>query len=165
MPLNLHDKKEIVAKIHKTAKKAVSVIIANSLGVSSNNITKLRKFSRNIGVKINITRNTLLNLAIQNTDFECLKNKFNGPTLIAYSLEQPGGAARLLKEFSKKNKNFKIISGVFEKKILSIAQINMLAKIPTHNQAISFFIFLIKDVSIGKLVRTLMSRSKKKETN
>ncbi|HMI77010.1 MAG TPA: 50S ribosomal protein L10 [Buchnera sp. (in: enterobacteria)] len=165
MPLNLQNKKEIIAKINKIASTALSVIIADSRGVKSNNITRLRQLSREVGVKINIVRNTLLNLAVQGTDFECLKNTFNGPTLIAYSLEHPGSAARLLKEFSKKNTSFKITGGAFEKKHLSISQINILADIPTYNEAISLFMSLIKEVAAGKLVRTLAAISKKKEIN
>jgi len=163
MPLNLQNKKTIVAKINKIASTALSVVIADSRGVTSNNITTLRQLGRNAGVKINIVRNTLLNLAIQGTSFECLKNKFNGPTLIAYSFEHPGSAARLLKDFSKKHKNFKITGGAFEEKHLSAPQINILAEMPTYNEAISLFMFLIKEVSAGKLVRTLAAISRKKE--
>jgi large subunit ribosomal protein L10 len=165
MPLNLQNKKAIVAKINKIASTALSVIVADSRGVTSNNITTLRKLSRNTGVTINVVRNTLLNLAIQGTAFECLKNTFNGPTLIAYSLDHPGSAARLLKEFSKKNKNFKITSGAFEKKHLSLAQIDILADMPTYNEAISLFMSLIKEIAAGKLVRTLVAISIKKEIN
>lgn len=163
MPLNLQNKKTIVDKINKIANTALSVVIADSRGVTSNNITTLRKLSREAGVTINVVRNTLLNLAIQGTAFECLKNKFNGPTLIACSFEHPGNAARLLKEFSKKHKNFKITGGAFEEKQLSISQINILAEMPTYSEAISRFMFLIKEVSAGKLVRTLAAISKKKE--
>ena len=165
MPLNLQNKKKIVSQINKIASTALSVVIADSRGVTSNNITKLRALSRDVGVKINIVRNTLLNLAVQGTSFECLKNTFNGPTLIAYSLEHPGSAARLLTTFSKNNINFKITGGAFEKKYLSISQINTLAEIPTYNEAISLFMSLIKEIAAGKLVRTLVAISKKKENN
>jgi len=165
MPLSLQNKKEIVAKIHKIANIALSVVTADSRGVTANNITELRKLSRDIGVKIKIVRNTLLNLAIQGTSFECLKNKLNGPTLIAYSLEHEGSAARLFKNFAKKNKNFKITGGAFEKKSLSILQVNYLAEMPTYNEAITFFVTLIKEVAVGKLIRTLSAISNKKENN
>jgi large subunit ribosomal protein L10 len=165
MPLNLQNKKEIVAKIHKITNVALSVITADSRGVTANNITELRKLSRNMGVKIKIVRNTLLNLAIQGTSFECLKNKLNGPTLIAYSLEHEGSAARLFKDFAKKNKNFKITGGAFEKKTLSVLQVNNLADMPTYNEAITFFVILIKEVAVGKLIRTLSAISYTKENN
>ncbi|CAL4042073.1 50S ribosomal protein L10 [Buchnera aphidicola] len=163
MPLSLHNKKEIVSKIHHIANIALSIVIADSRGVTTNNITELRKLSRNIGVTISIVRNTLLNLAIQGTSFECLKNKFKGPTLVAYSLKHPGSGARLFKDFSKKNKNFKITGGVFEEKILSTLQVHHLADMPTYNEAIIIFISLIKEAAVGKLIRTVFAISNKKE--
>lgn len=165
MPLSLQNKKEIVAKINKIANMALSVIIADSRGITTNHITELRKLSRHIGVKISVVRNTLLNLAIQGTSFECLKNTLKGPSLIAYSFEHAGSAARLFRNFAKKNKNFKITSGVFEKQILSKLQVNQLADMPTYNEAIIIFISLIKELAAGKLIRTLSVISNKKTNN
>ena len=42
--------------------------------------------------------------AVEGTDFECLTDIFTGPTLIAFSNEHPGAAARLFKDFAKEKR-------------------------------------------------------------
>lgn len=52
-------------------------------------MTELRKAGREAGVYMRVVRNTLLRRAVEGTPFECLKDAFVGPTLIAYSMEHP----------------------------------------------------------------------------
>lgn len=70
-------------------------------------MTELRKAGREAGVYMRVVRNTLLRRVVEGTQFECLKDTFVGPTLIAYSMEHPGAAARLFKEFAKANANLR----------------------------------------------------------
>ncbi|XRX42589.1 MAG: 50S ribosomal protein L10 [Buchnera aphidicola (Eriosoma harunire)] len=162
MALNLQEKKTIVDKIHKLNNISLSAIIADARGIKSNHITELRKNSKKIGVEIKLVPNNLLRLSIQNTHFECLKQSLSGPLLIGYSLKHPGSAARLFQNFSKEHQQFKITSAVFEKKLLLDIQINQLAEMPTYKEAITRLLFIIKDVSIGKIIRVLLASSQKK---
>ncbi|VFP79887.1 50S ribosomal protein L10 [Candidatus Erwinia haradaeae] len=155
MALNLQDKKAIVADISKIAKDALSAVVVNSSGITVDKITELRKTSREMGVYIRVIRNTLLRRAIQGTPFECLQNILSGPTLIAYSMQHPGTAARLFKEFSKTNINFNIKAAAFQGELISADQIDRLATIPTYNEAIQRLMATMKEASAGKLVRTL----------
>ena len=77
-------------------------------------MTELRKAGREAGVYMRVVRNTLLRRAVEGTPFECLKDAFVGPTLIAYSMEHPGAAARLFKEFAKANAKFEVKAAAFE---------------------------------------------------
>ncbi|CAL4318085.1 50S ribosomal protein L10 [Buchnera aphidicola (Eriosoma grossulariae)] len=162
MALNLQEKKKIVLKIHKIANIALSAVIADSRGIKANQITELRKDARKIGVKISIVQNTLLNLAIKKTNFECLQKFLTGPSFIGYSLDHPGSAIRLFKDFSKKNIKFKITNAVFEKKILTDAQIDQLANMPTYKESIMHLLFIIKESAAGKMIRVLSNLSDKK---
>ena len=100
MALNLQDKQAIVAEVSEVAKGALSAVVADSRGVTVDKMTELRKAGREAGVYMRVVRNTLLRRAVEGTPFECLKDAFVGPTLIAYSMEHPGAAARLFKELS-----------------------------------------------------------------
>lgn len=155
MALNLDKKKKIVSEHKNIANSAISVITANISNVKVNEINKLRKKSRNAHVKISIIRNTLLKKSLQNTNFSKLNTILKGPTLIAFSMKHPGTASRLFKEFQKKNKNFIITAAIFEKKILSYQEIDQLAVLPTHKEIITKFIFILKESSLGKLLRIL----------
>ncbi|CAL4318021.1 50S ribosomal protein L10 [Buchnera aphidicola (Eriosoma lanigerum)] len=161
MALNLQSKKTIVSKIHEISKLALSAIIADSNGIETNKITELRKKARKLRVTIKIVQNNLLRLAIQGTHLECLKNSLKGPSLIGYSFIHPGSAARLFTKFSKDNVKFKIISAVFEQKLLTKTQINQLANMPTYEESIIKLLFIMKEASVGKIVRILFHLSKK----
>lgn len=93
------------------------------------------------------------------------KKKIKGSTFIAYSMMHPGSGARLFQEFSKKNTNFKITGAAFEGKLLSTAEINKLANMPTYKEAIIKLILILKTSVAGKLIYILSAIKKKKETS
>lgn len=88
MALNLQDKQAIVAEVSEVAKGALSAVVADSRGVTVDKMTELRKAGP-CSVYMRVVRNTLLRRAVEGTPFECLKDAFVGPTLIAYSMEHP----------------------------------------------------------------------------
>ena len=108
MALNLQDKQAVVAEVSEVAKGALSAVVADSRGVTVDKMTELRKSAREAGVYMRVVRNTLLRRAVEGSAFECMKDTFKGPTLIAFSNEHPGAAARLFKEFAKANDKFEI---------------------------------------------------------
>lgn len=165
MALSLDKKKIIVSKINTLSNTALSAIIADSQNICVNKINQLRKSGREIGVKMSMIQNTLLSLAIQNTNFECLKKKIKGSTFIGYSMIHPGSCARLFKEFSKNNKQFKITGAAFEGKLLSELEINQLADMPTYKEAIIKLLLTMKMLISGKLIYILSAIKQKKETS
>ncbi|QNS01790.1 MAG: 50S ribosomal protein L10 [Buchnera aphidicola (Pentalonia nigronervosa)] len=165
MALNFDRKKIIVANIHKISNTALSAVTADSQGISVNQINELRKNGRKHNVKMSIVQNNLLNLAIQKTTFECLKKNIKGSTFIAYSMQHPGSGARLFREFSKINEQFKITGAVFEGKLLSTIEIDQLADMPTYQEAMTKLILTLKMLSTGKLVYVLhLIKNKKNES-
>ncbi|BBI01048.1 50S ribosomal protein L10 [Buchnera aphidicola (Nipponaphis monzeni)] len=162
MALNIQKKQKIIDEIHKIAKLATSLILAEVQNISVNNITQLRKSALKSEVKINIVKNTLFKLAIRNTPFECLVNDIKGPNLVAFSMNHPGSAAKLLQVFKKKHVNCKIKIGVFEKKILSKSAINELSNMPTYEEVLIHMIVLLREITVAKLIRALRAVQHKK---
>lgn len=163
MALNLQDKQAIVAEVTEVAKGALSAVVADSRGVTVAKMTELRKASREAGVYIRVVRNTLIRRAVEGTSYEVLKNAFIGPTLIAFSNEHPGAAARLFKEFAKANPAFEIKAAAFEGELIQAEDIDRLATLPTYEEAIARLITTIKEASAGELVRTLAALRDQKE--
>ncbi|MCW7763790.1 50S ribosomal protein L10 [Photorhabdus luminescens] len=163
MALNLQDKQAIVAEVSEVAKGALSAVVADSRGVAVDKMTELRKAGREAGVYIRVVRNTLIRRAVEGTAYECLKEAFVGPTLIAFSNEHPGAAARLFKEFAKANPAFEIKAAAFEGEFISAADIDRLATLPTYEEAIARLMSTMKEASAGKLVRTLAALRDQKE--
>ncbi|SUG50274.1 50S ribosomal subunit protein L10 [Salmonella enterica subsp. arizonae] len=150
MALNLQDKQAIVAEVSEVAKGALSAVVADSRGVTVDKMTELRKAGREAGVYMRVVRNTLLRRVVEGTQFECLKDTFVGPTLIAYSMEHPGAAARLFKEFAKANAKFEVKAAAFEGELIPASQIDRLATLPTYEEAIARLMATMKEASAGK---------------
>ena len=160
MALNLQDKKAIVAEVSEAANGALSAVVADSRGVSVGAMTNLRKQAREAGVYMKVVRNTLASRAVDGTDYECLKEVFTGPTLIAFSNEHPGAAARIFKSFAKEHSAFEIKTAAYEG---VITDADMLATLPTYDEAIARLMMCMKEASAGKLVRTLAALRDQKE--
>ena len=162
MALNLQDKQAIVAEVSEVAKGALSAVVADSRGVTVDKMTELRKAGREAGVYMRVVRNTLLRRVVEGTQFECLKDTFVGPTLIAYSMEHPGAAARLFKEFAKANAKFEVKAAAFEGELIRRRR-STAATLPTYEEAIARLMATMKEASAGKLVRTLAAVRDAKE--
>ncbi len=163
MVLNLQNKKEIVAEVNEVAKGALSAVVANYRGITVDKMTVLRKSGRDEGVYMRVVRNTLLHRVVEGTPFECLKDAFVGPTLIAFSMQHPGAAAKLFKAFAKENAAFEVKAASFEGQFIPANDIDRLATLPTYEEAIARLMATMKEASAGKLVRIFAALRDQKE--
>ena len=153
MAIRLDDKKQIVSEVNQAAASALSAVLADYRGVTVDELTALRKTARESQVYLRVVRNTLLKRAIEDTDFECIKEVLEGPTLLALSEEDPGAAARVLKDFAEENENFEIKALSIGGELLEANQIDVLAKLPTLDQARSLLMSVML-APVTKLART-----------
>ncbi|MEE9311841.1 MAG: 50S ribosomal protein L10 [Planctomycetota bacterium] len=153
MALNLEDKKAVVADVNETASNAVSLVIADARGVNVVDMTELRKQARENNVDLRIVKNSLAKRAFQGTDFECIEGVLAGPSLFGFSMEDPGAAARLFKDFAKTNENFEIKALSISGQLLEKEQLDVLANLPTLEQALGQLVSVMI-APVTKLVRT-----------
>ena len=104
MSLTLEEKKTIVAEVAEVAAVAHSAVAAEYRGLTAGEMTDLRNEARSGGVYLRVVKNSLARRAMQGTDFECMNESLSGPLIMAFSQEDPGGAARVVEKFSKANK-------------------------------------------------------------
>ena len=153
MPLNLDDKKAIVAEVNETAAQALSLVVADARGVDVNDMNALRTKARAENVELRVIRNTLAKRAFAETDYACVEDVLVGPSLFGFSMEDPGAAARLFKDFAKDNKEFEVKALSVSGQLLESGQIDMLAKLPTLHEALGMLAGVTL-APITKLVRT-----------
>jgi len=158
--LGLNEKKAIVAEVQEAASGALSAVVADARGVTVDAMTALRKEARENGVWMKVVRNTLAKRAIEGTEVECIKDVLTGPSLIAISKEHPGAAARIFKNFAKENELFELKAAAFEGELVDV---NMLASLPTYDEAIAQLMAVMKEAAAGKLVRTIAAVRDQKE--
>jgi large subunit ribosomal protein L10 len=152
--LKLEDKKAIVNEVTGVAKQAVSLIAAKYSGLTVGQLTQLRKSARQSGVYLRVVRNTLARRALDGTQFACIREKLTGPLVLAFSQEDPGSAARLIKEFAKENEKLKVMALAIDNQLLPPESLNTLASLPTRDEAIAQLMSVML-APVTKLVRTL----------
>ena len=154
MALNFDEKKAIVAEVADVAASAHSAIAAQYIGLSVEEMTDLRKKARESGVYLRVVKNTLARRALQGTEFECMGESLVGPLVLAFSQEDPGAAARVIKDFAKSNEKLepKVVS--IGGKLLAPGEIDRLANMPTKEQAIGMLMAVMK-APVEKLARSL----------
>ena len=101
MALRLEQKQAIVAEVNEVAASALSAVLADYRGLTVSEMTELRAKARASGVYLRVVRNTLAKRALEGTDYACLDEALVGPTMMAFSQEDPGAAARLIDRQSR----------------------------------------------------------------
>ena len=154
MAVTLERKKAMVAEVAEVAKGALSAIAAEYRGLSVGEMTALRVNARNAGVYMRVVRNTLARRAFEGTEFACMNESLVGPLVLAFSRDEPGSAARIMRDFAKENDKLVIKLVSFDGKLLDASEVGRLADLPTKDQAISQLMSVMK-APIAKLVQTL----------
>ncbi len=154
MALTLEEKKRVVAEVAQVAADANSAVAAEYCGLTVSEMTELRAKARETQVYLRVVKNTLARRAVEGTEFECLKDVLRGPLLLAFSMEDPGAAARLVKDFAKEHEGLKPHALAVGGECLPGSEIDRLASLPTREQALAMLMGVMK-APVEKLVRTL----------
>ena len=173
MPMRIDDKKVAVEGLQEIANKAVSAVAADYHGTSVSELTALRQEARESEVHLKVIRNTLAKKALSDTKFSCFEDLLVGPTMLAFSLEDPTSAAKLVNNFTKVNKNFQVKGISLGDTLLELSKLSALANMPSREQALSQlagmlnapmnqFVSILNQVP-SILVRTLQAVKEQKE--
>jgi len=154
LALNREQKEAIVAEVAEVAGSAYSAIAAEYRGLTVSQMTQLRREARTNGVYLRVVKNTLAKRAMEGTDFECMQDELTGPLVLAFSQEDPGAAARVIKDFAKGNDKLVVKIVSIGGKLLGPGDIEALAKMPTYEQAISMLMGTML-APVQKLASTL----------
>jgi len=158
MALRLEDKKLFVKEVNAVAGDSVTAVAAEYRGLSVSEMTELRKEARNAGVYMRVVKNTLARRAVEGTDFECMKDSLKGPLLLAFAKDDPGAAARVIKDFAKGHDALQAVSLSAGGQLLPASDLARLAELPTLDQARGILLGVMM-APMTKLVRTLAEPS------
>ena len=154
MAIKIAQKKEIVEEVAQAAKSAVSAVLADYRGMSVAEMNAMRVKGRDTGVYLRVVRNTLAKKALAESEFACLEDSLVGPTLMAFSQEDPGAAARLLKDYSKEIETLEVKAIAIGGESLGPEQLDRVANLPTLDEARSMLLSVML-APVTKLTRTL----------
>jgi large subunit ribosomal protein L10 len=154
MALRLDDKKAMVAEVAAVAATAQSVVAAEYRGLTVTQMTNLRSQARKSGVYLRVVKNTLARKAIAGTQFECVGNSLKGPLVLAFSKDDPGAAARLVKDFAKANDKLVTTVVSLGGALLTAKDLDRVASLPTLEAARAALLGTLQ-APLGQLVRTV----------
>ena len=155
MALSIEQKKAVVAEVAEVAKTALAAVAAEYRGLTVEEMTDLRVKAREGGVYLKVAKNTLVRRAVEGTEFECMQESLTGPLLLAFSMEDPGAAARLVKDYSKSNDKLITKLVAVGGELFEASELDRMSKLPTYDQAIAMLMGVMK-APVEKFVRTLV---------
>ncbi len=156
MALSIEQKKAVVAEVAEVAQSALAAVAAEYRGITVEEMTDLRVKARESGVYLKVAKNTLVRRAVEGTEFECMQEALTGPLLLAFSMEEedPGAAARLVKDYAKSNDKLITKLVVVGGELYEASELDRLSSLPTYDQAIAILMGVMK-APVEKFVRTL----------
>ena len=155
MALSIEQKKAVVEEVAEVAKTALAAVAAEYRGITVEEMTDLRVKARESGVYLKVAKNTLVRRAVEGTEFECMQDSLSGPLLLAFSMEDPGAAARLVKDYAKSNDKLITKLVAVGGELFEASELERLSSLPTYDQAIAILMGVMK-APVEKLVRTLV---------
>lgn len=127
-------KEQVIGEIRETFSDVMSIVLADFRGMDVTSISELREEFRKANCGYRVIKNTLVKLAIKDTDMEVMSEHLKGPTAVIWSTESPADAAKIAVNYAKTNKKFVIKGGYFEGESLDTAGITQLSKMPDKPQ-------------------------------
>jgi len=153
VPLNVQDKKAIVADVGAQLAGAQTVVLAEYRGIPVEELTKLRASARDQGVYLRVLKNTLARRATQGTQFEPLADSMVGPLIYGISAD-PIASAKVLQNFAKTQDLLVIKAGLYNGKLLDVAGVKALATIPSREELLSTLLGVMK-APVSAMARVL----------
>ncbi len=128
----VEQKKPIVDEIAANLEGADGVVLVDHCGLTVEQDTQLRKQMRAEGIIYKVYKNTMLNFAIKDTEFEPLSKHLEGPSAVAISKTDATAPARIIANFAKTAPQLEIKAGVVEGKYYDAKQMEAIANIPSR---------------------------------
>jgi large subunit ribosomal protein L10 len=135
--VKLDTKQKIVASLREKFTDAKVVIVTDYKGLDVAQMNDLRRKLREAEVEYQVVKNTLLIRASQDTHVEQLVDAFKGPSAIALAFSDPVAPAKVLMQFAKANDKLEIKAGVMSGKLLDLAAIGALSKLPSREELLA----------------------------
>lgn len=130
-------KKPIIDEIKASVEKASAAVLVDYRGLTVEEDTALRKALREAGVVYKVYKNTYLNFAFEGTAYAELSKHLEGPTAVAFGLDDATAPARILAEFAKKAPKLEFKAGVVEGVYYDAQGLEKVAQIPSREVLIS----------------------------
>ena len=157
--MNREEKAQLLSELNELFSSAEIVVVSHYKGMTVEEVSELRNNIRKVGAGFRVTKNRITRLALKGTKFENLTDLFTGPTAIAFA-NDPISACKACVEFAKTNEKLIVVGGAMGTGVLSVAEINKLATIPSMDELRAKIIGLLQ-APAAQLARVTKAYSEK----
>ncbi|MDR0632701.1 MAG: 50S ribosomal protein L10 [Holosporales bacterium] len=148
-------KEQLVSDVRLDLSGKALIVVARQSGVTVAQSTQLRRDMCEAGAKLRILKNTLLSIAVKDTEFEGIQEFLEGPVVLAYSSD-PVSAAKVVSKFAGDYEdNLQIIGGWMGGNVLTAKAVQTLAKLPSLDELRAKLLGLLL-APATKVVRTVV---------
>jgi large subunit ribosomal protein L10 len=138
MAITREKKKKILEQLREKIEKQKIMIFIDFTGVKSKDLFSLRKKLKELGNDMKVAKKTLINLALKEKNLNVVDvRKMLGEIAVIFGIKDEISGAKTVYEFSKENKNLKILGGILEKRFIEPEKIEELAKLPTREELLA----------------------------
>ena len=146
-------KVELVGTLRDTFRETEVVVVTQQVGMTVPEVQQLRTAMREAGTRYKVTKNRLVRIALQGTQYEGLTSVFTGPTAIATS-DDPVATAKAAVAFANSNDKFSIVAGAIRGTVLSPAEVKTLSELPSLDEVRATLLGLLQ-APLSRLVGVL----------
>jgi large subunit ribosomal protein L10 len=138
------EKRQKAEALRQELEQSRTVILSGFEGISVAQDFELRRRIAQVGAKYKVAKNSLIERASQGTALEPAAKGLIGTTSLAYTQQDPVALAKVLTAYAKENPLLKFKSGVVEGRVVSMADLSMVANLPAKEELLAKALFLIK---------------------
>lgn len=166
------EKAQAIEEIKSHFSAGTSAVFVDFSGMTVAEVSKLRSAFRAQGVRYKVFKNTLIRLALaESPQVDKLSGLLRGMTGVAFSGEEPGAAAKVIKEFVKDNEKLKVKAGLIDGQVLDAKTVEtQLATLPGKNEARAMLLatliapaqrfVMLLNTPAGNFVRVLQAKER-----
>lgn len=143
---------ETLAQIKEELEGVSAVWVVDYCGLTVKEIQELRSNIRETGATMKVYKNTLMHIALAESDLPMLDDMLEGPSAFVFAGSDVAAAAKAVKNFAKKNPNLEIKGGLMEGAAVSAAQVEAIASLPSREELLAQIAGAISGVARGLAV-------------
>jgi large subunit ribosomal protein L10 len=142
--MNRTEKSEAISELSEGIGKATNAFLIEFKGITVPQVTELRRQIRESQSDYVVVKNTLAIIALQDSPMIALKEKFTGPTAVAYNSTDAVGLAKALTKFAKDVPAVQFKGAMLDGKIIAATEIQSIAALPSREELIGKLLYLMQ---------------------
>lgn len=130
-------KEATVEELTRIFSTAHGIYLTDFLGLNVESLADLRGRLREKSASYRVVKNTLARMAVERAGFSELKEALQGPTGLAYTLEDGTLPAQVLTDFAKRQDRFKLKGALVDGHLFSPSDVVELAALPPRSELLA----------------------------